>query len=149
MKALYTLLHNSQKRKMNFSLKILNILKLFTLLSIQEWHPCLLFVYYSSVHCFCLYLVLDSYNQYVFHKCRWQPHINITGKFYPEQNISTQIMHQKPLHIFNSCHKKVLLRSQKLLISNSSNHNFSTYLQFVIFLIIYQTVAGFFIFLLY
>ena len=36
-------LHNSQKRKMNFSLKILNILKLLTLLSIWEWHPCLLF----------------------------------------------------------------------------------------------------------
>ena len=42
-------------------------------------------------------------------------------------------MHQKPLHIFNSCHKKVILWSQKLLISNSSNHNFSTDLQFVIF----------------
>ena len=43
LKVLCTLLHNLQKRKMNFSLKILNILKLFTSLSIQEWHSCLLF----------------------------------------------------------------------------------------------------------
>ena len=41
---------------------------------------------------------------------------------------------------------KVLLWSQTLLISNSCNHNKSTDLQFII---IYQTIAGFLIFLLH
>ena len=53
MKVLNTLLHNSQKRKVNFSWKIVNVFKLLTLLSIQEQHPCLLF---DFIYTFYFYL---------------------------------------------------------------------------------------------
>ena len=52
MKVLCTLQHNSRKIKMNFSLKILNILKLFSSLSIREWHPCLLFHFTHTIYQF-------------------------------------------------------------------------------------------------
>ena len=41
--------HNSQKINMIFSLKILNMLKLLTSLSIWYWHPCLLFDFIYTI----------------------------------------------------------------------------------------------------
>ena len=56
LKVLCPLLHNLQKRKMIFSLKILNILKLFTSLSIQEWHSCLLFSFTYTIFQFTVFV---------------------------------------------------------------------------------------------
>ena len=46
-------------------------------------------------------------------------------------------------HIFHCYHNKVLLRSHKLLISNSSNHNLSTDLPFVICLLLSIIILDF------
>ena len=98
MKVLCTLLHNSQKRKMNFSLKVVIILKLLALLSIREWHPCLIFdLIYTIPHksqerlfskhmCTKIVWSLDvgSYdlkqtNLFIILFCAWVPNITIIG----------------------------------------------------------------------
>ena len=68
MKVLYNHLHKSQKRKLNFSLKILKILKLLMLLSIQEWSYNL---FSLILHKLFFSLLILSILVLYFHKCWW------------------------------------------------------------------------------
>ena len=92
MKVLCTLQHNSRKIKMNFSLKILNILKLFSSLSIREWHSCLLFhfthtIYQFTVQCTFQYSfsslfssLFSSVQVVATYKCNWK--VLARGKYF-------------------------------------------------------------------